>query len=437
MAVKVFKVEWHSKGLFYIVRGKRLKDVKSLKKMRIRIMSIKNAEWKWHIVLTFDNESLNHYFRQFQDVGKALASYFGKIRSKFWGVKYFWKYEETVRVWCKKCGKRVDFLYDTTREGYVICSECGNVWKSEGERPHYHVLFDFVNRGIRCKKDKIDDMLKRIRKVKVKKTEMTTGTYLLEWKEKKAKIIDLKKLIFPKGWSNYDWKKKIAQWLRFKRNWKKNLLEIFWGYYHYLKWGHIKFVKGKSVFMANGRTDAVEIKTYYALKQYVVKDFFKHSESKWLKDPDKRKWTHSQNLIYIEKAKPSGGWERVLDVIGEYDGAETLSLLGETKDELISYYDKQGLEGSYIYDRIIKDVNGIMVKPVIRVKTQQQVELQIHDIGKQIKCRYCDKLFDSEKGVARMYCSVKCLNLLGKHFEYEREKKEIERREIERKSKGA
>ena len=44
----VIKIEYHKEGLFYTYRGKRLKDLKSLKDMQDRLVSIENAEWRWH-----------------------------------------------------------------------------------------------------------------------------------------------------------------------------------------------------------------------------------------------------------------------------------------------------------------------------------------------------------------------------------------------------
>ena len=48
------KVEYHREGMFYTVRGKRLKELRSLQRMREKIMAVTNADWKWHIVITFD-----------------------------------------------------------------------------------------------------------------------------------------------------------------------------------------------------------------------------------------------------------------------------------------------------------------------------------------------------------------------------------------------
>ena len=135
------------------------------------------------LVLTFNNPSLEYWFKTYQDVGKALKMYFDKIRKKFRGVKYFWKYEEGTKVWCKVCNKKMDFVVDDEREGWVFCSGCGSHIKG-GERPHFHVLFDFVNRGVRCRKDKVKDTIKRIGKKKVRITPMTDKTTLIEWTER-------------------------------------------------------------------------------------------------------------------------------------------------------------------------------------------------------------------------------------------------------------
>ena len=421
-----FKVEYHREGSFYTVRGKRLKELKSLKAMRDKIMSISNAEWRWHVVLTFNDESLDFWFKLYKNVGKALSNYFDKIRKKFIGVKYFWKYEEGGKVWCYICKKKVDFIYDKEQYGWVYCKECENRFKSKGERPHYHVLFDFVNRTIRSRKDKIDVNLKKIKYKNVKKTLLKKDIYLLEWKAKRYDILDLIKLVFPQNWDKVNRKKWFKNQYSYDYNKNRTKLEILWGYYHYLKWGYVtgsgKWNK-KGKFLANGIVYAREIKSYMDLKQYVVKDFFKYSESKWLKDSSTRKWTHSQNLLFTKDSKPTEEWEQLLETIGYYNMEGTLQLVKSSKDNLIAYYDGKNLVGKYVYKRIIEDImdRGKMSADFVKPITVQK-QLDVVFVG-TVKCRYCEKEFDIDTGFVGLYCSRNCFNLFSKSIKFKMDKK--------------
>ncbi len=363
MVIKL-KVEYHREGMFYTVRGKRLRDLNSLKDMRERIMMVKNAVWKWHVVLTFDPKSLYHYFRSYGDVGVALSDYFDKVRGKFWGVKYFWKYEEGQKVWCIACDKKVDFIYVVGREGWVICEECGKEIKG-GDLPHFHLLYDFVNRGVRCRLDNVVKTLKKIKKVKVKQTPKGK-LMLLEWVEKELKVLPMKKLIFPKNWSVFDWKKWEKDQRKYENNKNKTLLELLVGYYHFKKWG-------------NGLVLARKIRNYMDLKKYVKKDFFKYTEAKYLKG-GKRKWTNSLNLLYEKGGEVSEGWVMVLETIGKFEPEEALVMVMRSKENMIEYYDGRGQIGKYIYKRVIDDIKGFIVvkkQKIIKVKEKVQERFDV------------------------------------------------------------
>jgi len=432
---KTIKVFWHKEGCFNTVRGKRLKDLESLKNMKERILSVKNAVWRWHVVLTFDDESLNFWFKLHKDVGRALNDYFNKVRNKFWGLKYFWKYEEGTKVWCKVCNKKVDFLYDMEREGWLFCIICGGHFKNVGERPHYHLLFDFVNRGIRCKTDKIDERLKKIKKKNVKRTELKKDSWLLEWKEKSCSELDLKKLLFPRNWDKFNWKSWFINLRKHKRNKSKDNLEILWGQWHYYKWGYTggggkKGGYKKAKFLSNGRTDASEIKTIGVLKRYVMKDFFKRSESKWLKDTVRRKWTHSLNLLYGKEVEydvdveVEAIMEGLLEAIGYFSGRETLGMVQETKDNMIDYYDGRGMVGEYIYNRVIDDIKGMVGVGIVSVGVEKEVKqkkLDVLMVGTLI-CRYCEKPFELDKGFIDIYCSKKCFYDYSKSVSFKEKK---------------
>ncbi len=428
------KVDYHIEGMFYTVRGKRLKDVESLGKMRNRITSIKNVKWKWHIVLTFNMESLNYWFRTYQNVGKALAMYYSKVRSKFPGVKYFWKYEEGTKVWCKACVRKVDFVYDIKQEGWVYCIVCKEHIKSEGELPHFHLLYDFINRGVRSKLDKIDDKLKKIRKVKVKRTLIKDDIYLLEWVEKALTDIDYKKLIHPHNWAKFDWKQYFINQRKYSNNRGKTDLEILVGYYHYRKWGIQggKQKKGqKRKFKPTGIVYARKLRGYYDLKEYVKKDFFKFTEAKWLKKGYEKKWGHSQNLLYDEEGKEPDiekEWAQVLETKGYFVPEEALKMVQGSKDNMIDFYDGKGWKGKYIYNRVINDIKDKFIVVNVEKEAIQQ-QLNLSAVGYS-KCKHCEKKFRVGTGYIGLYCCEK-------HFiDYSRSIKfRVERDSITRKMK--
>ena len=436
------KVEYHREGCFYTVRGKRLKDLKSLRDMTERIMSINNVKWAWHIVLTFNPESLNYWFKLYKDAGKGLSKYFDKIRKIFWGVKYFWKYEEGTKVWCKPCNRKVDFTYDLKNSGWVHCNNCKSHIKSDGELPHYHLIYDFVNMGIRSKQSKIEEKLKKIRKVKIKRTEMTTSSkervFLLEWKEKTLSETDWKKLIYPHNWAKFNWKKWFKDQKQYSNNKNKTDLELLVGYYHYKKWGFQggkRKKDGKSTFNPNGIVHARKLRGYYDLKNYVKKDFFKFTESKWL-GKSKKKWGHSQNLISGGK-KAAKDWEQVLETIGYYNYDKALKMVIETKDMMIDYYDEKGLKGVYVFKRVIDDLNDmkvVQIGGIVITKPKEKIQglINVKVIG-QTKCKYCEKMFEIGRGYIGLYCSIKCFNAYGKSIANYFEQKGIERKKNEKK----
>ncbi|MBA7522756.1 hypothetical protein ES705_14876 [subsurface metagenome] len=350
----VVKVEYHTVGMFYTVRGKRLSDIRSLEKMQSRIVSVLNAKWKWHVVFTFSLENLESYFKKYGNLGKSLTDCFNRLRGKFWGFKYFWKYEEGTKVWCKTCDERVYFTRDKKREGWVFCNICGSSIKG-GELPHYHVLFDFVNRKIRCKKEQLKDKLRKISSIKgsritdqmeyrsSKGVEMVEVDFIV----KRFKELDVKKLIHPKSWDKMDWKRWMAGQRSYDMNKDKTDIEILLGYYLFKKW-------------KNGIAHAREIMHYMDLKKYVKKDFYKPTESKYLKK-DAKKWYYSLNVEFDPKGEVQAEWEKVLETVGMFPVDEALYMVMESKDAMVDYYNGLGKVGAYIYKRVIDDIKARMV----------------------------------------------------------------------------
>lgn len=347
----VVKVEYHTVGMFYTVRGKRISDIKSLKKMQSRIMSVVNATWKWHVVLTFSPKNLEYEFGKYGTVGKALTTYFNKLRNKFWGFKYFWKYEEGTKVFCKICNKKVDFVYDKKSEGWVFCDVCKSAIKG-GDLPHYHLLFDFINRTTTCKKDDLEKRLKKIRsyggKV-VRKTELVDKVEI-DFVVEGFKNLDLKKLIHPKSWDKMDWKRWMSKQRSYSMNEKKTDIEILLGYYMFGKWG-------------NGITFVREIMGYMDLKSYVKKDFYKYTESRYMK-PNAKKWYCSMNVDFDPEGEVQVEWEKLLETIGMFPVDEALFMVQKSKDAMVNYYDGLGKVGAYIYKRVIDDIKARMVGEV-------------------------------------------------------------------------
>ncbi len=340
--------------MFYTVRGKRLSDIKSLKKMQGRILSVTNADWKWHVVFTFSLENLEKYFKEYGNLGKSLTDCFNKLRDKFWGFKYFWKYEEGTKVWCKVCNKKVYFTEDGGRDGWVFCNECGVSIKG-GDLPHFHVMFDFVNRRIRCKKDKLVDKLRKIGSIKgskvVSKRKYLSGTDVemveVDFIVKRFKELYVKKLIHPKSWDKMNWKRWMAEQRGYGMNKNKTDIEILLGYYMFKKW-------------RNGIAHAREIMHYMDLEGYVKKDFYKYTEGRYLKAGAK-KWYHSLNLEFDPEGEVQPEWERVLEMVGMVGVKKALYLVKSSKEAMIDYYDGEGKAGAYIYWRVINDIKSRMV----------------------------------------------------------------------------
>lgn len=348
----VVKVEYHTVGMFYTVRGKRISDIKSLRKMQSRIMSVTNATWKWHVVLTFNPKNLEYWFGKYGTVGKALSIYFNKLRGKFWGFKYFWKYEEGTKIFCKSCNKRVDFIYDKKREGWVFCNVCKSAIKG-GDLPHYHLLFDFVNRTTTCKKDDLEKRLKKIRsyggKVVRKDEFIVKGVnkFEIDFVVKRFKDLDLKKLIHPKSWDKMDWKRWMSKQRSYSMNEKKTDIEILLGYYMFGKWG-------------NGITFVREIMGYMDLKSYVKKDFYKYTESRYMKE-NAKKWYYSLNVGFDPEGEVQAEWEKLLETVGVFPVDEALHMVQKSKDAMVGYYNGIGKVGAYIYKRVIDDIKARMV----------------------------------------------------------------------------
>lgn len=345
----VVKVEYHTVGMFYTVRGKRISDVRSLKKMQGKIVSVINVKWKWHVVLTFDPKSLESYFKKYGELGTALTGCLNKVRGKFWGFKYFWKYEEGTRVFCKICNKAVYFIRDKKNEGWVFCNVCKSLIKG-GELPHFHLLFDFVNRTVKFKRDVIDKKLKKVRllgKV-IEKVEYVSGSGVdmvrVDFVVKRFKELDIKKLIHPKSWDRMDWKKWFARQYGYAMNKKKTKIELLMGYYLFKKWG-------------NGIVYVREIMHYMDLESYVKKDFYKYTESKFLKK-DAKKWYYSLNLEFDPEGEVQAEWEKLLETVGIFPVDEALYMVMGSKDAMVDYYNSVGKVGAYIYKRVIDDIKA-------------------------------------------------------------------------------
>ncbi|TKJ26208.1 MAG: hypothetical protein CEE42_05195 [Promethearchaeota archaeon Loki_b31] len=367
----VVKVEYHTVGMFYTVRGKRISDIRSLKNMQSKIMSVTNAKWKWHAVFTFSPESFEVYFGKHGELGTALTDCFNKLRNKFWGFKYFWKYEEGTMIFCKTCDKKVYFTRDKEREGWVFCNVCKSPIKG-GEWPHYHVLFDFINRTIKCKKDDLDKRLKKIRSFKgkvLRKMEYVSakGVAMVEvdFIVKRFKEIDLKKLIHPKSWDKMDWKKWFATQYGYAMNKGKSRIELLLGYYFFKKWG-------------NGIAHAREIMHYMNLEEYVKKDFYKYTESKYLK-PNAKKWYNSLNVDFDPEGEVQGEWEKVLETVGMFPVGEALYMVMASKDEMVDYYNSIGKVGAYIYKRVIDDIKNRMVDEEGLIKDEYLVQKTLRE----------------------------------------------------------
>lgn len=346
------KVEYHKVGRFYTVRGKRISDIKSLRKMQSRIMSVTNAKWKWRVVLTFAPEGLEKYFKKYGELGTALTGCLNRLRRKFWGLKCFWKYEEGTKVFCKTCDKKVYFTFDKSREGWVFCNVCKSAVKG-GDLLHYHLLFDFVNRTTTCKKDDLEKRFKKIRsyggKV-VRKTELVVrgvDKVEIDFVVERFEGLDLKKLIHPKSWDKINWKRWMTQQRSYEVNEKKTDIEILLGYYMFKKWG-------------NGITLVREVMGYVDLKSYVKKDFYKYTEAKFLKK-DAKKWCYSLNVVFDPEGEVQAEWEQLLETIGVFPVDEALYMVMESKEAMVGYYNSLGKVGAYVYKRVIDDIKSRMV----------------------------------------------------------------------------
>ena len=118
-------VLWHIDDCFYNIRVSRgMKTIsQSTMRMRHKIYNVDGVNWKFHIVLTLNEENVKKY----ENVGidsKILRTFLTKVKKIFPEEKHFWKYEE---------GR-------------------------ESKRPHFHMLFDLKDKI----KDKSDEILKVI-----------------------------------------------------------------------------------------------------------------------------------------------------------------------------------------------------------------------------------------------------------------------------------
>ena len=267
---------------------------------------------------------------------------------------------------------------------------------------------------------------------------------MLEWEEKNLNELAWKKMIFPHNWISIKWKMWFEYQRQYKNNRNKTDLEILVGYFHYKKWGvqggkkkrsykNGKVKIGKSKFKPNGIVYARKLKGYYDLKNYVKKDFFKFTEAKWIKSATK-KWGHSQNLLYGGKVVVKD-WEQVLETIGYYDFSKALEMVIETKNVMIDFYDDKGLNGEYVYKRVIEDLNDmkvIEVAGIVITKPKEKIQgvIDVKFIG-QTKCKYCENMFDIGKGYIGLYCSIKCFNAYSRSLRFRLEKDSIERKKKE------
>ncbi|MHA1491151.1 MAG: hypothetical protein ACTSRI_16070 [Promethearchaeota archaeon] len=152
----------------------------------------------------------------------------------------------------------------------------------------------------------------------------------------------------------------------YKMNEKKTDAEVLLGYYMFKKWG-------------NGNAYARRIRGYMDLKAYVKKDFYKYTESMYLK-PNAKKWYYSLNVAYDPKGEVQGEWERVLESAGRYDLEDALYMVKSTKDNMINYYNDAGKVGAYIYRRVINDIKSRMVDEKGLMKDGYYIQKKLDDL---------------------------------------------------------
>ncbi|TFG23922.1 MAG: hypothetical protein EU529_05850 [Promethearchaeota archaeon] len=71
---------------------------KSLQDMRDKIIGVTGIKWEWHVVLTYNTESLNEMLRKGGASGKELEGFLRDTKTIYnKGRKYFWKYEEGTK----------------------------------------------------------------------------------------------------------------------------------------------------------------------------------------------------------------------------------------------------------------------------------------------------------------------------------------------------
>ena len=144
--------------------------------------------------------------------------------------------------------------------------------------------------------------------------------------------------------SGYIFSPEIFKYIKFQ---KKTDIEILLGYYMFGKWG-------------NGITFVREIMGYMDLKSYVKKDFYKYTESRYLKE-NAKKWYYSLNVDFDPEGEVQAEWEKVLEAVGMFPVDEALYMVTESKDAMGDYYNSVGKVGVYIYKRVIDDIKARMV----------------------------------------------------------------------------
>ncbi len=153
----------------------------------------------------------------------------------------------------------------------------------------------------------------------------------------------------------------------------------------------------------------------------------------------KRKWSHSQNLIY-EKGKDieiGEGWDMVLETIGYFEPKKALEMVKGSKENMINYYNETGVIGEYIYKRVIDDIFDMIdiVIDGIRIeKEKRQKKLDVVIVGTG-KCRYCEKVFNLNSGFAGLYCTKRCFNAYSRSLQFRREDKEVGEKKDEKRNK--
>ncbi len=259
-------VNWwyHSKGLFYRIKPKRLGYVNSIRDMQWKFENVTNAMWQYHCQLTFSDEALARYYnakicdkcRRSKKTKKYSANprknkvcwycygdRWAKVCLKCWTIQESWR---------RKCVSCKDVLRKQEREkekkspiSYVVNKMSKIIrkkvvvplgikifWKWEegrkNSRPHYHMVVDFRNRMVIekvyvCKDcELISEMsvrvTDRLKKSGAKLLCRNCGGLLVKEKKKRSWVDsdnNWKKKVYPHNWNNekFNWEK----WFESKR----------------------------------------------------------------------------------------------------------------------------------------------------------------------------------------------------------------------------